>query len=656
MSLRDSAEFAKAQRRKQLERLTVEAEWRRCRRDKVYAFENYFYIPSAEVELGRTLFRLWDFQQETQRALETADRLVIAKTRQVGMTTQTMADSFHNGFFNEGRYELLVVSKSQEDAKTNLSMVDHLWRFLPEWMKRRGPERVDSSTEQITFRHSDGALFRSVSIVGTPKRGAGKTANRVVLDEYGLMDKPSQIYKALEPTTLAALRSDFRRGAVFVILSTPRGGRNAFAMQWMGAWKGEASRWTALYHPVTCNRFLGPAGSGEAAAEAARLKEAGEDVPDVLAAQAETFWSAWRQMRNDPAYKNEPWNFFSEYSRTWEEAFRESGRARFAHVPPAGDCPPLPYAGWFKTADGEVTVDLAEDDDAAEGAAWQFSYLPEEWPRDVEIVIGADPATGVLGDYSAAVVLAAAKGPDGEDAVEVLAAYWNNATGPAEFADELARAGRYFKPSGRAAAMMAVERPPGGAGDGEVIARLKQLRYPQHCIFRYTAKDRVSERKRPIFGWPTDKATKPEAIRALDRLMTQHLGDDGEPVDVCLLFNLFPEARDQLVSYVVLNKPDDTGYERLGADAGAHDDLVMALAIGAAVMERTRGSYRGPRTSEPSGETVVLPDGPVTRWNPASVLRRELVKAREQQEQESLAWQRQQRDKERKEALWQRLR
>jgi hypothetical protein len=649
-------EFINQQKRKQLEKLVVEAEWRRCQRDKRYAYENYFYIPSAENQLGRALFKLWDFQEDTQSALDTSDRLVIAKTRQIGMTTQTMCDSFHNGFFNQGRYELLVVSKSQEDAKTNLSMLDHLWRFLPEWMKRRGPERIDTSTEQITFRHRDNGLFRSVSIVGTPKRGAGKTANRVVLDEYGLMDKPSQIYKALEPTTLAALRSDHRRGAVFVILSTPRGGRNAFARQWIGAHKGEAARWTAMYHPVTCNRFLGPPGSGEAAgrverAKAARLTPDPADLP--LAGE---FWAAWKAMQNDPAYKEEPWNFFSEYSRTWEEAFRESGRSRFQHVPPADDCPPLPYAGWFKTVDGKVEIDMAEDDESALAAPWQFAYLPEEWPRDVQIVVGADPATGVLGDYSAAAVLAAAKGPDGEDAAEVLAAYWNNAVTPSEFADELNRAGRFFKPSGSTAATMAVERPPGGAGDGEVIARLKSLRYPQHCIFRYTALDRVSDRKRAVYGWPTDKATKPEAIRALARLLTQRFGEDGEPENVCLLLNLFPEARDQLVSYVVLNQPGDTGYERLGADAGGHDDLVMALAIGAAVLERTRGKGNKPRTVEPSGEAPVLPDGPITRWNPGRYLEREKEAARKRQETEANEWQRQLYDKERTEALWQRLR
>lgn len=645
-------DYAKTRRRKMLERLVVEAEWRRCQRDKQYAYSTYFYIPSAEAELGRSLFNLWDFQVETQEGLDNSDRLIIAKTRQVGMTTQTMCDSFHNGFFTGGRYELLVVSKSQEDAKTNLSMVDHVFRFLPEWMKRRGPQRTDNSTEQVTFRHHDGSEFRAVSIVGTPKRGAGKTANRVVLDEYGLMDKPSQIYRALEPTTLAALNSPFRRGAVFVILSTPRGGRNAFARQWLGARRGEVDRWTALYHPVTCNKFLAGAAAANAAARVESVRASGglPSADDV--ALGERFWVAWRGMQQDPAYRDEPWLFFSEYSRNWEEAFRESGRSRFPHLPGPDEVAPLPYAGYLVSREGRVEIDLAVGSDDYELAPWKFLYLPEDWPRDTEIVIGADPASGVLGDYSAAVVLAACKGPDGEDAAEILAAFWSNSATPAEFADELVRAGRYFKSVGRSAAVAAVERPPGGAaGDGEVIARMRQLRYPSDCMFRYTAMDRASVRRSPVYGWPTDRATKPEAVRALGRLLAAKADEGGELRPYPLLFGLFPEARDQLVSFVILNAADDTTYEKLGADAGGHDDLVMALAIGSAVLERSRKVRT--RTVQASGEGQVasLRDGALTVWSPSKVLADEKAKAKRRGDEEAVRWQREMHDREREQWL-----
>lgn len=630
-----------------MERLVVEAEWRHCQRDKEYAYKSYFYIPSAEAEGGRALFKLWDFQQVTQRNLDDSDRLIIAKTRQVGMTTQTMCDSFHNGFFNKGRYEVLVVSRTQDDAKSNLSMIDHVYRFLPEWMKQRGPARTDDSSEVITFRHRDGASFRAASIVGTPKRGAGKTANRVILDEFALMDKPSQIYRALEPTTLAALNSPYRRGAVFVILSTPRGSRNAFARQWLGARRGDVERWTALYHPVMSNKFLAGASAASAASKVEVLKASGQraDLDDI--AKAEPFWMAWRAMQQDPAYKDEPWLFFSEYSRTWEEAFRESGRARFTHLPGPDDVAPLPYAGYLKTVEGKIEVDLAVADEDYELSPWKFAYLPEDWPRDVEIVLAADPASGVLGDYSAAVVLASCKGPEQEDAVEILAAFWSNSVPPAEFADELVRAGRYFKSQGRQAAMCVVERPPGGgAGDGEVIGRMRQARYPMDSMFRYTAQDRVTTRRASVYGWPTDRATKPEAIRALGRLLTAKIGDDGELYPYPLLLGLFPEARDQLVSFVILNQTDDTGYEKLGADAGGHDDLVMALALGAAVMERHRKTPR-PRTVETSGEgKQPLPSGAFTMWSPEKYLKKELDLSRQRSADDAAKFERELQDRE----------
>jgi hypothetical protein len=484
-------------------------------------------------------------------------------------------------------------------------------------------------------------MFRSVSIVGTPKRGAGKTANRVVLDEFALMDKPSQIYRALEPTTLAALNSEFRRGAVFVILSTPRGARNAFARQWLGAKKGEVDRWTALYHPVTCNKFLAGFESANAAALVEQMKAKGAKAELDVVGKAERFWTAWRGMQQDPAYRDEPWNFFSEYSRTWEEAFRESGRARFQHLPGPEDVSPLPYAGYFTSKEGKVDIDLAVADEDYDLSPWKFAYLPEDWPRDTDIVLAADPASGVLGDYSAAVVLASARGPEGEDAAEILAAYWSNSASPAEFADELVRAGKYFKSQGRAASMCVVERPPGGgAGDGEVIGRMRQARYPSDCMFRYTAQDRVTTRRASVYGWPTDRATKPEAVRALGRLLTSRLNDEGELEPYPLLMGLFPEARDQLVSFVILNQADEKGYEKLGADAGGHDDLVMALAMGAAVLERHRKAPKA-RTTTGSGEgKQPLPSGTFTMWSPAKYLQKELEVAKQQQADDAVKFQR----------------
>ena len=638
------SDFGTKRRRKILENLVIEAEFRRCQRDKTYAYSHYFYVPVATEVRGRRLFQLWDFQHEIQTSYDSNDRVVVLKTRQIGATTLAMADSFHNGFFNPNRYELLVVSRSQEDARTNLSMIDHIWEFLPRWMKRRGPERTDDTTERITFRQRDGSMFRAVSIPGTASRGAGKTANRVVLDEFALMEKQSEVYRALEPATAAAASSPYKRGAVFVVLSTPRGGRNIFAQQWLQAHRQEIAHWKALYFPVTCNKFI----AGEVAADAAReveaLKAAHAEVPFDLEVLAESFWSAWRAKGREEGYAADPATFYSEYSRTWEEALRESGRVRFPYLPDHSECPPFAYAGFLKTANGVVDVELAEQGEDFLSAPWQFSYLPEEWPRDRQVVLAADTASGQLGDYSAAVVLATSEGPEGEDAAEILAAFWSNTVSPAEFADELVRAGRYFKSAGRTAAMAVVERPPGGAGDGEVIARMKQLRYPSDCMFRYEAKDRVTARKRPVYGWPTDRATKPEAVRALARLLTGRPNEKGDMEPYTLLYNIFPELRDELGAFVVLNKPEDRSYEKLGGDAGTHDDLVMATAMGVAVLERVRKG-RSKRTEVRTTGGTLPKDGPILLWNPQKVLADERDKADRHRQKEIDEWQRTQRDR-----------
>lgn len=644
------SEYRERLLRRRLEAFTVEAEYRRCGRDKAYFYETYCWIPTPdETGLGRSLFKLWDFQEETQACLEQNERVVVCKVRQIGATTQTMMDSFANGFFSDARYELLVVSKSQEDAQTNLAMADHAYQFLPEWMKKRGPKREDASKEIITFKHRSGSLFRSVSIVGTPKRGAGKTADRIVLDEFALIDKPSQVFRALEPAALAAgniYRTQTRkgmatRGAVFVITSTPRGRKNSFAQLVTAAMDGDASGWVALYHPVTCNRFIAGPADGEAAHRVSLARRLDRDPDPADLDGSERFWAAWRALQSNPLYQSEPWVFFSEYSRTLAEALKESGQSFFAHIPPESDCLPFPYAGAIIEEDGKLSLDLVTaDDDYALDALWHFRYLPDEWPRDARIVVAADTSQGVGQDASAAVVLAATTGPEGEDAIDVLAACWTSHMRPNDFAMELRRAGLYFRPEGRSSAHLVVEHPTASATESQVIRTIQLAGYPRHELFRYVAQGRVKERRSEIIGWPTNMKTKPEALNAMAALLPGRIEGD-ETVPYPLLFGLFPELREELTTYVRTLNPN-TGYEKLGADHGCHDDLVMATAIGCAVMARVRNLGAAPRQDAAvSEEAKPLPDGTIVLFDLKKNLEKARRRAERQKQDDEARWHRQ---------------
>jgi hypothetical protein len=588
------------QQRRLLEALAAEAEVRRCKSDKKYFLQTYWHIPSEGAPGGRTLFEFWDFQHEAFDALQSNKRVVIAKCRQLGMTTLTMADTAHGLLFADDRYEALVVSWREDIAQATLGMIEFGYQYLPAWMRARLPGRDDRTKERITFRHRDGRTTSAQAFAGTARSGASKTATRVVLDEFALIENPGAVYRAVEPTTLAAMRAD-RPGAVFVVLSTARGNRNQFARLFWDGWTQRIS-WKALFFPVTCNRFLA-------------------DISDE-----DSFWESWNEKRRE--YAGREHEFFADYPRSPEEAFRESGRSRFSNVPELSDCPPFEYSGFLVRRPSGVSIDLARSDLDADAAHIRMAFEPSEIDRSRTYVISADPSGGVGKDYAAAQVLCDVPGEAG--AVEIVAFIHRNNLDPAEFADLVDAAGRVFKGDHQRAALVVVERNDNS--EGEVIARLRQRRYPN--LFRYVARDRPTQRVSPVFGWPINKATKPEAINALARLLIAEPDETGTMVPRPMLQGIYPELRDELVSYVVVEH--DSGRIEMKADGNGHDDLVTSTAIGCAVMERISKRPRSGKAT--SGESDPLPDGPVAVFDPDVYLRRAIKAAEQKKREEVKAW------------------
>lgn len=585
--------------RRLLEALAAEAEVRRCKRDKSHFIENYWHIPSEGSAGGRTLFKFWDFQQEAFTALQTNKRVVIAKCRQLGMTTLTMADTAHGLLFAEDRYEALVVSWREDIAQSTLGMIEFGYNYLPHWMKGRLPERDDRTKERITFRHRDGRTTSAQAFAGTARSGASKTATRVVLDEFALIENPGAVYRAVEPTTLAAMRAD-KPGAVFIILSTARGNRNQFARLFWDGWTQKLS-WKALFYPVTCNRFLAPAD-----------------------ATGDEFWDVWNQKRLE--YAGREHEFYADYPRTPEEAFRESGRSRFSNVPELADCPPFEFSGFFNRGQNRIGIELADDLDS-DVVHIHLACEPDAIDRTRTYVISCDPSGGVGRDYSAAQVMCDV--PDEPGHVEIVAYIHRNNLDPTEFADLVDQAGRFFKGEHQRAALVVVERNDNS--EGEIIARLRQRRYPN--LFRYTARDRATTRTSPVFGWPINRATKPEAINALSRMFPAEQDETGNMIPNPRLHGIYPELRDELLNYVVVEH--DSGRIEMKADGNGHDDLVTSTAIGCAVIERLvprKATGVAPISEEP------LPDGPVALFDPNAYFRRQVEKAERQHREDVKAW------------------
>lgn len=230
--------------------------------------------------------------------------------------------------------------------------------------------------------------------------------------------------------------------------------------------------------------------------------------------------------------------FHQEYPSTPEEAFITSGRPKFNMKAlkkyKLNVRKPEVIGDIHKT--GGI-YKLNEDDNGL----LQVYKKPE---KNKFYCIGADVAEGLInGDYSVAVVI--------DDKLDIVAK-WKGHIDPDLFGDILVDLGMYYNE-----AYIAPENNNHG------LTTIKQmLKREYYNVFYTKTYDRINDQYSKKVGWSTNLRTKPMAIDKLaEYIREEFLGiyDD--------------EIINELFTYVI----DDKG--RTNAQAGKHDDCVMALAI-----------------------------------------------------------------------------
>lgn len=553
-----------AQKRSRLEQTWVELEWRRCANSSagfLYFAKNYLWIRSKRDGRGREKFDLFDYQENVAKDFFTRRFIIVLKARQLGLTTLAMAYALWLVMFRPGGATVLVISKNQKDANANLEMIQHMWQFIPDWMKSRGPKLVNSAADRWVWQHRDGATATVESMVATAGSGASRTADLVIADEMALWATPEETYRALSPTTDAAASSP-GESVVMICISTARGAKNYFARLFRDARAGR-NRFKPVFFPWHVSRLNNPG------------VERGEVDRSVYEAKR-------------AEYAATPWLFAAEYPESIEDAFRSSGSVRFPHLPAYEEFEEFPWRGEI-VQDGDgfrfVVVDTGP-------VRLAFDPTDTKAFAGRHVVIGADPATGVGGDAAVAYALAATS--DGK--FEVLGYIADSNVEPTAFGDMLNDFGRFFD-TGRGAALMACEYQPSGGGGGmTVVGRLRDLSYPN--MYRYVKPMVRGRRVLDYYGFPITRSTRPLIINHL----AEHLIPDELSGELGLL-NIPAVLRDELGSFVV--RADGT----VAADVGAHDDHVMAVAIAAYVSSQTYTTPTVARSSEePSGTNKITLD------------------------------------------------
>jgi hypothetical protein len=508
-------------KRQKLEELYVELLWRKYAENPAMFFRDCIYIPAGEMfggTSGKTNFELFDYQEETLSTIRDNRYVIVLKARQLGLTTLMMAYAFWMLLFRPGS-NIVLVSRSQTAANNALELVDFMYNFLPKWAKLRGPSVESDASTHHSYRFKDGLVSKVTSYAATRTVAAGQTATLVLWDEAALAEYQEDALRTLLPTTDA--------GGSMVIFSTARGGYNAFAKLYKDAERLE-SQFVTVFHPWHSSRFMNP-------------------LADSGGISYETYESKKRDM------SSEPWRFYAEYPSSSEEAFRQSGRSRFANLPDIEEFEEFPLRGSLDV-DHNGFVLFKEDENGP-------LRIREEALSGVDLgckaVVSVDPSSGTGGDYT--VITAGWVDLEG---VPQRMAYWrSNMVEPAEYAEQAYFMGQFFADQNGKQAVMAVERQ-GGYGE-TVIHVLRSMGYKNLYVHKYTGHRKY--RQDSAYGFPMTPSKRPLVVDSL----AKWLNFDENMV----MGGIDPELRRELGAFVV--KEDG----KVAADVGMHDDLVMSTAI-----------------------------------------------------------------------------
>jgi hypothetical protein len=341
-----------------LEDLLEEREWRKCAPNTadpeklleafLYFCERYWYIKHPEH--GRIRFKLYDAQVASVKLWINNRYSLMLKARQLGFSTLVSTYAFWLTFFYSDRV-IVMLSRTERDAIKLLAKAKYGLRFLPEWMKFRGPP-VNMTQTKIEMANE--SYIESLPSLSDPARG--ETVYLAVIDELAYLPNGDEAWSSIEPIADV--------GGRVIALSTANGEGNLFHSLWVGA-EAATNRFKAMFHPWSA--------SGRSQEWYDHKKE---DLPE--------------------------WQMAQEYPDNPDDAFLKSGRPVFSLevLRKLETRPPITRGYLPKHREWRFQEELG-----GPLRIW-------EWPtEDGRYGIGADPAQGMEhGDFSAAHVINARDG------------------------------------------------------------------------------------------------------------------------------------------------------------------------------------------------------------------------------------------------------
>lgn len=224
----------------------VEVDWTRdCQDDDTTDVLFDAFVSFAESNLsitfpgkGRIPFRLRDAQKRVVRDWIQYRNNVCLKARQIGFST--LASAFVLWLtFGWGDRNVIILSRTERDAVGLLRKSKYAYKFLPEWVKMRGPKLLDRT--RLTMTWENDSLIQSLPSANDPARG--ESAFLMIVDEWAFLPNAWDAWTSIEPAA--------NLGGRVIGISTANGEGDFFHRLWVGSQtrQGLGSNFNGIFFP-----------------------------------------------------------------------------------------------------------------------------------------------------------------------------------------------------------------------------------------------------------------------------------------------------------------------------------------------------------------------------------------------------------------------
>jgi hypothetical protein len=199
----------------------IKEEYIKCAKDPIYFIKKYCMIQHPT--RGKIPFHLYPYQETTLSDFLENDRVIVLKSRQLGISTLIAAYSLWLILFHNDK-NVLVVAIDQTTSKNLVTKVRVMYENLPSWLRLKAAE-----DNKLSLRLTNGSQIKAVASTGTS--GRSEALSLVIIDEAAFVDGAEELWASLQQTLSTGGRG--------IILSTPNGTGNFFHKIWIKAEAGD---------------------------------------------------------------------------------------------------------------------------------------------------------------------------------------------------------------------------------------------------------------------------------------------------------------------------------------------------------------------------------------------------------------------------------